>query len=67
MIHPLGCCLNFLTLLLGERFGFDDRLLQRCDAGFQLRDLLGRCLGILRSLLAEGLGLGECFLQSSGA
>jgi len=55
--------MKLLALLLADGFGLDNYLLQRSDAGFQLRNLLGRCLGLLASLLAEDFGLGDCFLQ----
>jgi hypothetical protein len=67
MIGSLGCRLDFLTLLVPEGFGLGDRFLQRGDMGFQRRNLLGRCLGLVASLLAQDLGRGDPFLQCSVA
>ena len=41
-------------------------LLQQSDLGFQLRNLLRSCLGLLASLLCEDLGVSYRFFQCSG-
>jgi hypothetical protein len=49
----------------GDGFGLGDRLPQRSDLRLQLRNLLGRFLGLLPPSLSQDLGFGNRLLQRS--